>query len=80
MLVKIEIYAHYPFAGQNYGYETLGDTYPFTWPLFQQDADLLVGKMQQYGVEELQKLLKVSKSLAEKITTVIKNSIRRTRQ
>ena len=45
--------------------KTLGDTYPFTWPLFQQDADLLVGKMQQYGVEELQKLLKVSKSLAE---------------
>ena len=42
--------------------KTLGDTYPFTWPLFQQDADLLVGKMQQYGVEELQKLLKVSKS------------------
>ena len=41
--------------------KTLGDTYPFTWPLFQQDADLLVGKMQQYGVEELQKLLKVSK-------------------
>ena len=38
--------------------KTLGDTYPFTWPLFQQDADLLVGKMQQYGVEELQKLLK----------------------
>ena len=35
--------------------KTLGDTYPFTWPLFQQDADLLVGKMQQYGVEELQK-------------------------
>ena len=59
--------------------KTLGDTYPFTWPLFQQDADLLVGKMQQYGVEELQKLLKVSKSL-RKITTVIKNSIRRTRQ
>lgn len=24
--------------------KTLGDTYPFTWPLFQQDADLLVGK------------------------------------
>ena len=45
--------------------KTLGDTYTLTWPLFQQDADLLVGKMQQYGVEELQKLLKVSKSLAE---------------
>ena len=45
--------------------KTLGDTDPCTWPLFQQDADLLVGKMQQYGVEELQKLLKVSKSLAE---------------
>lgn len=45
--------------------KTLGDTYPFTWPLFQQDADLLVGKMQQYGVEELQKLLKVSMLLSE---------------
>ena len=59
--------------------KTLGDTYPFTWPLFQQDADLLVGKMQQYGVEELQKLLKAN-LWQRKITTVIKNSIRRTRQ
>ena len=24
LLVKIEIYAHYPFAGQNYGYENFG--------------------------------------------------------
>ena len=40
--------------------KTLGDTYPFTWPLFQQDADLLVGKMQQYGVEEITESQQIS--------------------
>lgn len=45
--------------------KTSGEACLSTYPLFQQDADLLVGKMKQYGVEELQKLLKISKSLAE---------------